>query len=75
MTRITLVYQHESYPKDVTRIVRAFAAQGFHCSRLQARELWEQYSDSMCAGWLIVDSYDDVGIVQALRPYFVEVDD
>jgi hypothetical protein len=52
--------EDESYNgADVGRIVQVFADKGHTISRADARAAWEKYSDSMCAGWLVLHEDDD----------------
>ena len=64
-----LIRKHFRYPGDVLRIQRALSDAGYDVSPCEAEHLWETYSDSMCAGWLMLYD-DDADIVQAVRPYF-----
>lgn len=54
MTPITLKRLDEDYPEDVTQIQLAVLNHGYACSRKEAQDLWLAYSDSLCAGWLIL---------------------
>ena len=62
---------HDDHSADVSEIVRVFARYGFSISRSDARAAWQRYSDSMAAGWMGLDSYDD-SIYGNVRGYFVE---
>jgi hypothetical protein len=74
MNTIQLKLQHEfDYPADVNRLVIAFAKEGMWCSPEQAAWLWEQYSDSMAAGWMGMDGYADATLVMVCQPYFEEI--
>lgn len=44
---------------DVDRIVSVLSNKGFGASRPEAVWLWEQFSESMCAGWLGLPEDDD----------------
>jgi hypothetical protein len=46
------------FESDVKRIVRIFAERGYEISETDAENAWEQYSDSMAAGWMCLDSED-----------------
>ena len=52
-------YENFSYPDDVRRIVELFKSKGIIITPSEAEELWDDYSDSMCAGWLILPSNDN----------------
>ena len=43
---------HFEYTSDIDRIVKIFADRGYEISYSDAVRAWEQYSDSMCAGWM-----------------------
>lgn len=60
------------WPEDVKVIIRAFREEGLYCSAQQAHWMWQEYSDSMCAGWMTVHE-DDENIVSKCRAYFTEV--
>ncbi len=62
---------HYEYTKDISRIVEIFAQRGYEISHSDALRAWEEYSDSMCAGWLILGEDDEV--FQDVFHYFEEV--
>lgn len=62
---------HYEYTKDISRIVEIFAQRGYEISHSDALRAWEEYSDSMCAGWLILGEDDEV--FQDAFHYFEEV--
>lgn len=51
----------ESFPykDDVMRIVRILKERGIECAPLDAQFLWEEYSESMAAGWMTLPDADD----------------
>jgi hypothetical protein len=59
----TLVWRHESpsidWPEDVARIKSVLEARGYTASDEDIVKAWESYSDSVCAGWLVLPSDDD----------------
>lgn len=61
------------YPHDCERIVEIMRERGYHCTLEQAEELWDKASDSVCAGWLIVDGYDDDDVFSRISGYFEPV--
>lgn len=65
---------HENFPEDVTRVQNAVINHGFECSRKQADELWRLYSDSLYAGWLLMDAYNET-VIWKLIEEFIDVDD
>jgi hypothetical protein len=70
--KIKRAYEFPHYD-DCSTIVAAMASEGYLCSTEEARELWEMYSDSWAAGWLILPS-DQKKIVESIKPFF-EVDE
>lgn len=51
---------HFEYTNDIDRIVKIFADRGYEISHTDAVLAWEQFSDSMCAGWMNLGSDDEV---------------
>lgn len=47
------------YKSDVERIVRVLAEREIQCAPLDAQFLWEEYSESMAAGWMMLPESDD----------------
>lgn len=67
------IYNHHlEYTKDIERIVKVFADRGYEISSEDALRAWEEFSDSMCAGWMILGS-DDEQVFQDCFCYFEEV--
>ena len=64
-------YLHR-WKDDVDRIVKICAANGYFISETDAQHAWEEYSDSMCAGWLFLGNDDDV--FNTVMQYCEEVD-
>jgi hypothetical protein len=56
---------------DVERIVKIFANRDYEISQSDALLAWQQYSDSMCAGWLFLYEEDDDIFLQIFH-YFEE---
>ena len=56
---------------DVDRIVRICAARSVLVSPHDAQSAWEEYSDSMAAGWLGLGSDDEV--YEDVMRYLVEI--
>lgn len=69
MSRIRLAKLDEDYPKDVTGIQSAVLNHGYECSRKQAEQLWLEYSDSMCAGWIYVEGRSEDNIWEQVEPF------
>ncbi len=55
----------EAFPEDVKRIQAALESAGYTTTRRECALAWEQYSETMCAGWLMLPSRD-VDILQVL---------
>ena len=51
---------HMEYRHDIQRIVEIFAPRGYEISESDAVVAWEQFSDSMCANWMILGTDDEV---------------
>jgi hypothetical protein len=51
---------HYEYQSDINRIVQVFAEHGYEISESDAVLAWEKYSDSMCAGWMMLGEDDEV---------------
>jgi hypothetical protein len=51
---------HIEYTNDIDRIVKIFADRGYKISHTDAVRAWEQFSDSMCAGWMNLGEDDEV---------------
>lgn len=62
---------HYEYSGDIERIVKIFADRGYEISHTDAVRAWEQFSDSMCAGWMCLGEDDEV--FQDCFCYFEEV--
>lgn len=64
---------HYEYTNDISRIVEIFAQRGYEISHSDAVRAWEEYSDSMCAGWMCLGEDDEV--FQDAFHYFEEVNE
>jgi hypothetical protein len=62
---------HFEYTNDIDRIVKIFSDKGYEISATDAVKAWEQFSDSMCAGWMSLG--DDDEVFQDAFYYFEEV--
>lgn len=51
---------HFEYQNDIDSIVKIFAERGYEISHSDAVHAWEQYSDSMAAGWMMLGDDDEV---------------
>lgn len=45
------------YPDDVAEIIRRFGGVGERLGPAHVAELWEEYSATLCASWLIVNDH------------------
>ena len=61
------------YILDCIRIKGIFAKNGFDITQEQARELWENFSESISASWSILDKYGDVAIYNVLFRFWDEL--
>jgi hypothetical protein len=59
------------YEPGTDRLVEACKNAGYEVSHEDAQWAWEEYSDSMCAGWLGIDEEQKFGmdIVEILLRY------
>jgi hypothetical protein len=48
------------YPDDVARIISIAASRGVSLTALEAEKAWEEYSDSMAAGWMMLGDDEEV---------------
>jgi len=62
---------HFEYTNDIDRIVKIFSDKGYEISATDAVKAWEQFSDSMCAGWMSLG--DDNEVFEDVFSYFEEV--
>jgi hypothetical protein len=51
---------HIEYTNDIDRIVKIFADRGYEISHSDAIRAWEEFSDSLCAGWMCLGEDDEV---------------
>jgi hypothetical protein len=62
---------HYEYTNDIDRILNIFADHGYEITYTDAVHAWEQFSESMCAGWMSLG--DDDEVFQDAFYYFEEV--
>ena len=72
---VQLKPSHENFPEDVSVIQDIVINHGYECNRLQAKQLWEAYSESLCAGWLILDGFNDTAIWDYIEPFIEDMED
>ena len=58
MKKLKIKENYNPYQYDIDRIVKIFADRGYEISHSDAASAWEQYSDSMAAGWMSLDAED-----------------
>jgi hypothetical protein len=70
--KVKQLYNHHfEYKNDIGRIVKIFADRGYEISHTDAVHAWEQFSESMAAGWMSLG--DDDEVFQDAFYYFEEV--
>ena len=56
-----MVARHIDFPDDCLRIQRiCFYRFGLQINQEEAQELWERFSDTVCASWLLLPKDDDI---------------
>jgi hypothetical protein len=50
---------HPQYRDDIARIVQVALKHGYSLTMRQAEDVWEKYSESMFAGWMVLPDDDD----------------
>ena len=60
------------YDHDIKRIISIFHQRGYEITPEQAKESWERFSDSMCAGWMILDE-EDADVFYTCMIYLEEI--
>lgn len=65
-------YRKPKWPEDIDHIIKALARLGYEISHNSARMAWEDYSQTMCAGWISIDNLTDETIWSNVEP-FLEV--
>lgn len=57
------------YPRDVKRLCWICVNKGLFISPYDLQEAYEEYSDSVCASWLIMDSASDEELWLNIKDY------
>lgn len=65
MRRLILPPPEDSFPGDVDRIIDACAKNNFSIDRETAIRAWMAYSESLCAGWIMMFD-EDHHIIEAI---------
>jgi len=63
----------EEYPSDVDHIHECLMTNDIEADRADIVKAWRAYSESMCAGWLIVPQHQDK-VRDCIMPYLKEVE-
>lgn len=63
---------HHYYKKDIDRIRKIFFDRGYEITDDVIVLAWKEFSESWCAGWLVLDSFTNDEIFESLFNYFVE---
>ena len=58
--KVKEAHDHFEYQSDINRIVKIFADRGYEISHSDAVKAWEQHSDRMAAGWMMLGEDDEV---------------
>jgi hypothetical protein len=61
-------YEQYHYSKDVERIVKVAYDNELFLNPYEAYNLWEVYSDEMCAGWLYLPTCDEE-LLETIKEY------
>ena len=54
------------YPDDIADFQRILRAAGYEASGQDVETAWDNYSESMAAGWMYHDQYSDEFVLSAL---------
>ncbi len=58
------------YPEDILKVQHAVITVGCReCSLWDAKTLWERYSQSLCAGWMMLDEETPESIWAKVEDY------
>ncbi len=71
MIQVRYIPDEDPYENDVIRIVEALARRGYAISHGDARAAWQKYSDSMAAGWMMLET-DDYILLDRISPYIIQ---
>ncbi len=52
--------EDREYEHDVRRMAKIMAERGYSVSASNLKKAWEDYSESMAAGWMMLDEDDDL---------------
>lgn len=62
------------FPNDIARLVAVASAAGYAVSPQAAAGLWSRYSESLCASWMSMATWDDATVLECLLTDAVVVD-
>ena len=68
MRKAHYIGDRDEYYYDLKKIVEVFADKDIEISTEEAKVAWQKYSDSMCAGWMMLGSDDN--IFDSISHYF-----
>lgn len=60
-----------TFPQDCQRIQKICKEHGEEISLYEAEDLWIKYSETMSAGWLVIDDYADTQVWFNIKDYFI----
>jgi hypothetical protein len=58
-----------TYVEDINRLVSVAEKFGYYLTKRDAEWVWEEYSNSYAAGWLIMDGYSDQTLLNIILSY------
>jgi len=61
-------FEHR-FIEDVERIQQVMVSKGYYCTLKMCAHMWEEYSDTYCAGWLSLPESDD-DLFNILKYYY-----
>jgi hypothetical protein len=71
MKEIEIISEHgEHHKEDIRRIKNILIEKGYNASMTHAEMLWDRFSSSMAAGWMILPESDDE-VFNCIRYYLV----
>lgn len=62
------------YPDDVARIKKILNQRGYDAPDLDIHMAWKEYSDGLCAGWIVLP-IDDFVVFDTVFSYLTELSD
>lgn len=66
-------YSHDTgYPEDILRMQAVCINNGYGIGRLDCQRIWEEHSETFCAGWLMMEGYTDLELWDVIQHYTTE---